>query len=62
MDFFWGDENFVSLELFKKKWAFYLNVNPVKNFFENPNFLATQFVRLVLAGLKVVGNEKLGGL
>jgi hypothetical protein len=51
MDFFWGDENFVSLELFKKKLAFYLNVNPVKKFFENPNFLATRFVRFVLAGL-----------
>ncbi len=36
----------------KKKWAFYLNVNPVKKFFESPNFLATQFVRLVLAGFK----------
>jgi hypothetical protein len=47
MDFFWGDENFVSLVLFKKKFAFYLNVNPVKKFFENPNFLATRFVRLV---------------
>ncbi len=50
MDFFWVDENFVSLELFKKKWAFYLNVNPVKKIYENPNFLATRFVRLVLAG------------
>jgi hypothetical protein len=25
----------------------------LKNFFENPNFLATRFVRLVLAGLNI---------
>jgi hypothetical protein len=58
MAFFWGGENFVSLELFKKKWAFYLNVNPVKQIFENPNFLATRFVRLVLPGLK--GSHSMG--
>ena len=50
--FLLGGWKFCIFRVVLKKWAFYLNVNPVKKFFENPNFLATRFVRLVLAGLK----------
>ncbi len=36
---------------FTKKWAFLVSFFPVKKILEIRNFLATRFVRLVLAGL-----------
>jgi hypothetical protein len=50
MGFFSGGENFVDLESLKKI-SILSQCLPCEKFFEIPNFLATRFVRLVLAGI-----------